>query len=69
MRHSFTKLWQRLDSAEYGGAPLLGLNGVSIVAHGSSTAKAIKNAIVAACDFYRSGVKDKIRQEISTSIP
>lgn len=68
MRHSFTKLWQRLDSAEYGGAPLLGLNGVSIVAHGSSTAKAIKNAVVASCDFYRSGVKDKIRDEISASL-
>ena len=68
MRHSFTKLWQRLDSAEYGGAPLLGLNGVSIVAHGSSTSKAIKNAIQASCDFYRSGVKDKIRQEIAKSL-
>jgi len=68
MRHSFTKLWQLLDSAEYGGAPLLGLNGVSIVAHGSSTSKAIKNAIVAACDFYRSGVKDKIRLEIGRSV-
>ncbi len=68
MRHSFSKLWERLDSAEYGGAPLLGLNGVSIVAHGSSTAKAIKNAIVAACDFYRSGVSDRIRQEISRTL-
>jgi glycerol-3-phosphate acyltransferase PlsX len=67
MRHSFSKLWERLDSAEYGGAPLLGLNGVSIVAHGSSTAKAIKNAVVAACDFYRSGVSERIRQEIQSS--
>ncbi len=68
MRHSFSKLWERLDSAEYGGAPLLGLNGVAIVAHGSSTAKAIKNAIVAACDFYRSGVSDRIREEIGSSL-
>ncbi len=66
MRHSFSKLWERLDSAEYGGAPLLGLNGVSIVAHGSSTAKAIQNAVVAACDFYRSGVSERIRQEIQS---
>jgi len=64
MRHAFLKLWQRLDSAEYGGAPLLGLKGVSIVAHGSSSAKAIKNAVVAACDFYRSGVNEKIDREI-----
>jgi len=68
MRHSFSKLWERLDSAEYGGAPLLGLNGVSIVAHGSSTPKAIRNAVVAACDFYRSGVGDMIQQEIQNSI-
>ncbi len=67
MRHSFSKLWERFDSAEYGGAPLLGLNGVSIVAHGSSSAKAIKNAIAASCDFYRSGVSDRIRLEISSS--
>jgi glycerol-3-phosphate acyltransferase PlsX len=64
MRHSFSKLWARLDSAEYGGAPLLGLNGVSIVAHGSSSSKAIKNAIAASCDFYRSGVRERIKQEI-----
>jgi phosphate acyltransferase len=68
MRHSFSKLWERLDSAEYGGAPLLGLNGVSIVAHGSSTPKAIQNAVVAACDFYRSGVSDRIRSEIQSTI-
>ncbi len=64
MRHSFSKLWEKLDSAEYGGAPLLGLNGVSIVAHGSSSSKAIKNAIVASCDFYRSGVRERIQQAI-----
>ena len=66
MRHSFSKLWERLDSAEYGGAPLLGLNGVAIVAHGSSNVKAIKNALVAACDFYRSGVSERIRQGINS---
>ena len=64
MRHSFAKLWKKLDSAEYGGAPLLGLNGVSIVAHGSSNAKAIKNAVRASCDFYPSGVNDRIREEL-----
>ncbi|MBI2303529.1 MAG: phosphate acyltransferase PlsX [Chloroflexi bacterium] len=42
-------LWQeverRLDYAEYGGAPLLGVNGVVVIAHGRSNAKAVKNAI------------------------
>ena len=68
MRHSFSKLWERLDSAEYGGAPLLGLNGVAIVAHGSSSEKAIKNAVVAACDFYRTEVSSKIRNEIRSAL-
>lgn len=38
-------LMQFLDYAEYGGAPLLGVRGVAIIAHGASTASAIKNAI------------------------
>ncbi|HJU29574.1 MAG TPA: hypothetical protein VJ718_10405, partial [Candidatus Binataceae bacterium] len=40
----------RLDPAEYGGAPLLGVNGVAIIAHGSSSARAIRNAIRAAAN-------------------
>jgi glycerol-3-phosphate acyltransferase PlsX len=41
----------RLDYAEIGGAPLLGVNGVGIISHGSSDARAVKNAIRAAQDF------------------
>ncbi len=37
--------WRKLDYAEYGGAPLLGLNGIVIVCHGRSQARAIRNAI------------------------
>ncbi|HVA41116.1 MAG TPA: hypothetical protein VNF49_10665, partial [Candidatus Binataceae bacterium] len=40
----------RLDPSEYGGAPLLGLNGVTIIAHGSSNPHAIRNAIRAAAN-------------------
>jgi phosphate acyltransferase len=42
---AFRRVRKRLDYAEYGGAPLLGLNGVCIVAHGRSNALAIKNAV------------------------
>ncbi|MCL4458806.1 MAG: phosphate acyltransferase PlsX [Chloroflexi bacterium] len=42
---AFKRLKQRLDYAEYGGAPLLGVNGTVIIAHGRSRAKAIKNAL------------------------
>ena len=47
-RRRITSIRQRLDPAEYGGAPLLGVNGVAIIAHGSSSALAIRNAIRAA---------------------
>ncbi len=45
LRPALVDLAQRLDYEETGGSPLLGLNGVSIVSHGSSSAKAIKNAL------------------------
>ena len=44
-RRSITRFKRRLDYEEYGGAPLLGINGVGIVCHGGSSARAIKNAI------------------------
>jgi len=44
-RKSLRKAYARLDYAEYGGAPLLGLDGVAIIAHGGSGPRAIKNAI------------------------
>ncbi|MGL4910650.1 MAG: phosphate acyltransferase PlsX [Cetobacterium sp.] len=45
------KLKSRLDSSEYGGALFLGINGISIKAHGNSTAKGIKNALKVANKF------------------
>ncbi|MPZ75534.1 MAG: phosphate acyltransferase PlsX [Deltaproteobacteria bacterium] len=44
-RKSLRQAYRRLDYAEYGGAPLLGLDGVAIIAHGGSSPRAIKNAI------------------------
>ncbi|MDI6772374.1 MAG: phosphate acyltransferase PlsX [bacterium] len=44
------RIWGRLDYREHGGAPLLGINGVCIIAHGRSNARAIRNAIRAAMD-------------------
>ena len=46
---------RRIDYAEYGGAPLLGLNGIGIVCHGSSNPKAINNAVIMAGQFVRNG--------------
>lgn len=67
MRPAFSRLWKRLDAAEYGGAPLLGLNGISIIAHGNSGAKAIRNAISAACGFFRSNVNLMISEGLKVA--
>jgi hypothetical protein len=50
VRKNLRRLREGLDPHEYGGAPLLGVNGVTIISHGSSTAVAIKNAIRAAAN-------------------
>ena len=57
-------LQKRLDYAEYGGAPLLGVNGVSVICHGSSRAKAVKNAIRVA----RESVDNRLVDAISLNI-
>jgi glycerol-3-phosphate acyltransferase PlsX len=53
-------LWRRLDYREYGGAPLLGINGVCVVAHGRSNARAIRNAIRVAADAARHRLPERI---------
>jgi glycerol-3-phosphate acyltransferase PlsX len=50
VRKNLTAMRERLDPSEYGGAPLLGVSGVSIIAHGSSNPKAIRSAIRAAAN-------------------
>ena len=45
LKHSLKRIKKKLDYAEYGGALLLGVNGIVIIGHGGSNAKAIKNAI------------------------
>ncbi|WP_425060804.1 Phosphate acyltransferase [Sporomusa carbonis] len=58
-------LKKKLDYAEYGGAPLLGVNGGFIICHGSSRAKAIKNAIRVAKEFTEQDVVSHIRENIA----
>jgi phosphate acyltransferase len=65
-RSAFTDFKKRLDHTEYGGAPLLGLKGVSIITHGSSNANAIKNAIRVASEFAENRVNDEIEKGIAS---
>ncbi|MDP8204521.1 MAG: phosphate acyltransferase PlsX [Candidatus Tenebribacter mawsonii] len=52
---AYAYLKKKLDHSEYGGALLVGLNGISVVSHGRSNAKAIKNAVGLAAHLARSG--------------
>ncbi len=59
---------KRVDYSETGGAPLLGVNGVVIIAHGSSSPKAIKNAINRARELSEKNVNAHIRQGIESNL-
>lgn len=60
MRDGLRELQRKTDYAEYGGAPLLGVNGLCIICHGRSSAKAIRNAVLAAQREHRSHMNDLI---------
>jgi glycerol-3-phosphate acyltransferase PlsX len=66
MRPAFKKLKKKIDYAEYGGAPLLGVDGACIISHGKSNAKAIKNAIKAAEQIVSKKVNESIKNQIHT---
>ena len=68
-RRAFDDFKKRLDYAEYGGAPLLGIKGICIVGHGSSNATAIKNAIRVAAQFAETRINDKIEKGLSSHRP
>jgi len=64
LRPAFRRFKRRVDYAEYGGAPLLGINGVSIICHGRSSPKAIMNAVRVARDFVVGQVNRHIREDL-----
>jgi glycerol-3-phosphate acyltransferase PlsX len=59
-------LMRSFDYQEFGGVPLLGINGISIICHGHSTPKAIANAIGEAVKMVKLRVNDKIAEELKT---
>lgn len=68
LRPAFQRFRRRVDYAEYGGAPLLGVNGISIICHGRSSAKAIKNAIRVAKTQAEGRVNERIQKDIENSM-
>ncbi len=64
MRRVFKLLKKQMDYAEYGGAPLIGIDGCAIICHGKSNPKAIKNAIYQAINFVESDINSDITKNI-----
>jgi len=64
-RQAFRRFRKRLDASEYGGAPLVGLNGLCVVGHGRSSAKAVRNAVAMAARFASEGLLEKLSREIA----
>jgi glycerol-3-phosphate acyltransferase PlsX len=59
------KSLKRLDYQEYGGVPLLGVNGISIIGHGSSSVRAIKNMVLRANEMHQKQLVKKMTNAIS----
>jgi glycerol-3-phosphate acyltransferase PlsX len=64
IRPGVRQLRSRVDWREFGGAPLLGIDGVAVIAHGRSDARAIKNAIRVTRDAVQNQLVGKIRAEV-----
>jgi glycerol-3-phosphate acyltransferase PlsX len=67
-KSAFTALKKETDYSEYGGAPLLGINGTCIISHGGSSGKAIKNAIRVAKEFVERKVNQDILEGVSKAV-
>jgi glycerol-3-phosphate acyltransferase PlsX len=63
-RAAFQRMKRRVDYTEMGGAPLLGINGASIICHGASPAKAIKNALRVAAQWVQNEVNAHIQMAL-----
>jgi glycerol-3-phosphate acyltransferase PlsX len=69
MKPAFRGVKKKADFEEYGGAPLIGTNGVVIISHGRSTSKAIHNAILVAETLKRRGLLERIQDYLDVQIP
>jgi phosphate acyltransferase len=64
MKRHLKKIYKKVDYSEYGGAQLLGVDGVCIIGHGRSNPAAVRNAVARAKEFVGNGVQAKMQAEI-----
>lgn len=67
VKPALKKTLKSFDASEYGGAPLLGLNGLVVKTHGSSKAKEVSTSIIQCVTFKEQQINEKIRKNIGTS--
>ena len=67
LKPAMMRLKKRLDPDTYGGAPLLGIDGISIIGHGSSNARAVANALRVAASAARGGLTETIAAAVASS--
>ena len=65
---AFDRFKKRVDYAEMGGAPLLGIDGAAIICHGASPVKAIKNAVRVAGEWAKAGLNDHIKAALEHEV-
>ncbi len=65
IKKAFARFKQRVDYSEYGGAPLLGINGTGIICHGTSDALALENAVFVAADMIENNVNAAITKALT----
>jgi glycerol-3-phosphate acyltransferase PlsX len=66
-KKAFDAIRRKVDYSEYGGAPLLGINGICIISHGSSSAKAVKNAIYLAHKYAHQKINVHLLEDFDTN--
>jgi phosphate acyltransferase len=67
-RQAFRRFRRRVDYSEFGGAPLLGLNGLCIVGHGRSSPKAVRNAVHMAARFAEQRLVDALTRQMAQAV-
>jgi glycerol-3-phosphate acyltransferase PlsX len=67
VQSALERVWARHDYSEYGGAPLLGVDGVCIICHGRSSPRAIRQAVSLACTFMTSDLNRAVAEGLAPS--
>jgi glycerol-3-phosphate acyltransferase PlsX len=66
-RQAFRRFRKRVDASEYGGAPLVGVNGLCVVGHGRSSAKAVRNGVAMTARFVSQGLVARLSRDIAAA--